>query len=78
MGRLSLERLIRVTPEGKVLYLTERSTPRRFPGPASSNLFGDVARNFQLFDPLKFIAEHTQHIPDARKHLGRAFRLLLE
>jgi hypothetical protein len=77
----SLERLIRLTPEGKVLYLAEKKTPRRFPKPASSDLFGGVARNFQLFDPLDFIAtrlsspksELTQHIPDARKHLGRAF-----
>jgi hypothetical protein len=78
----SLERMIRVTPEGKVLYVAEKKAPRRFPGPASNDLFGDAPRrsarrlstgNFQLFDPLDFIAELTQHIPDARKHLGRAF-----
>ncbi len=69
----SLERLIRVTPDGKVLYLAEKTTPRHFPRPASPDLFGGVARNFQIFDPLDFIAELTQHIPDARKHLGRAF-----
>ncbi len=28
---------------------------------------------FQVFDPLDFIAELTQHIPDARKHLVRYF-----
>ncbi len=69
----SLERLIRVTPEGKVLYRAEKITARRFPRPARDDLFGGVARNFQLFDPLDFIAELTQHVPDARKHLGRAF-----
>ena len=69
----SLERLIRVTPEGKVLYLAEKMAPQRFPRPASPDLFGDAPRNFQLFDPLDFIAELTQHIPDTRKHLGRAF-----
>ncbi|MHC4065991.1 MAG: hypothetical protein ACYSUI_16045 [Planctomycetota bacterium] len=45
---------------------------QRFPKPASSGLFDGVARNFQVFDPLDFIAELTQHIPDVRKHLGRA------
>ncbi len=69
----SLERLIRVTEQGKVLYRAENTTPRRFPGPASLDLFGDVARNFQLFAPLDFIAELTQHIPETRRHLGRAF-----
>ncbi len=46
---------------------------RRFPKPASGDLFDDVARNFQVFDPLDFIAELTQHIPDPRKHLVRYF-----
>jgi hypothetical protein len=31
------------------------------------------ARNFQVFDPLDFIAELTQHIPDPRNHLVRYF-----
>ena len=65
--------MIRVTEQGKVLYMAEKTTPRRFPRPARNDLFGGVARNFQLFDPLDFIAELTQHIPDVRKHLGRAF-----
>ena len=37
--------------------------------PASADLFGDVARNFQVFDPLDFIAELTQHISDHHRHL---------
>jgi hypothetical protein len=69
----SLERMIRLTPEGKVLYRAEKTTPRRFPRPARDDLFGGVARNFQVFDPLDFIAELTQHVPDARKHLVRSF-----
>ncbi len=69
----SLDRMIRVTDEGKVLYLAEKKTPRRFPKPASGDLLGHVARNFQVFDPLDFIAELTQHIPDTRRHLTRYF-----
>ena len=57
----------------RVIYLAEKNAPQRFPKPASENLFGDVSRNFQLFDPLDFIAELTQHIPDTRKHLTRYF-----
>ncbi len=40
---------------------------------ACGDLFDDVARNFQVFDALDFIAELTQHIPDPRKHLVRYF-----
>ena len=69
----SLERLIRVTEQGKVIYLAEKRSCRRFPRPASPDLFNGVARNFQVFDPLDFIAELTQHIPDARRHLTRYF-----
>jgi hypothetical protein len=69
----SLQRLIRVTDEGKVLYRAEENTPQRFPTPAGPDLFGGVARNFQVFDPLDFIAELTEHIPDTRKHLTRYF-----
>jgi hypothetical protein len=32
-----------------------------------------VARNFQVFDPLDFIAELTQHVPEPNKHLVRYF-----
>ena len=69
---VSLQRMLRVTAEGKVLYLAETKAPRRFPKPASGDLFGGVARNFQLFDPLDFIAELTQHIPDARRRKPRS------
>jgi hypothetical protein len=69
----SLQRLIRLTAQGKVVYLAEKNTPQRFPNPASRDLLPGVARNFQVFDPLDFIAELTQHIPDPRKHLVRYF-----
>jgi hypothetical protein len=69
----SLERMIRVTEQGKVLYLAEKRAPQRFPKPARADLVGGVARNFQIFDPLDFIAELTQHIPEPRRHLVRYF-----
>ena len=73
---LGLERMIRVTEQGTVIYLAEKKACRRFPMPASPYLFSGpsgVARNFQVFDALDFIAELTQHIPDPRKHLVRYF-----
>jgi hypothetical protein len=72
----SLERMIRVTDQGTVLYLAEKNAPQRFPDPARADLFGGspgVARNFQVFEALDFIAELTQHIPEPRKHLVRYF-----
>ncbi len=70
---LSLERMIRVTGQGTVIYRAEKKACRHFPKPASPDLFGGVRRNFQVFDPLDFIAELTQHIPEPRMHLVRYF-----
>ena len=74
----SLSRMIRVTEEGKVLYRAEKAECRRFPGGggfraanAGAELFGGVSRNFQVFDPLDFLAEVTLHIPDPWEHLVR-------
>jgi len=36
---------------------------------AEQALRGGPARNFQVFEPLQFIAEVTQHVPDAGQHL---------
>ena len=69
----SLSRLIRITPEGKVIYRAEKEHCRSFPKPASEDLFGGINRNFQVFDPLDFIADLTQHIPDKGEHLIRYY-----
>ena len=37
---------------------------------ASDDLFAGVARNFQVFGPLDFLAELTQHIPNQGEHLA--------
>ncbi len=46
----SLQRLICVTDQGQVIYRAETRDCRSFPKPASASLFGDAARNFQVFD----------------------------
>jgi hypothetical protein len=69
----SLARLIRVTRSGQVVYRAEKDRPLRFPDPASENLVGGVAHNFQVFEPLDFLAELTQHIPNKGEHLIRYY-----
>jgi len=75
MGRspFSLTRLIRVTPTGQVIYRAERDGPQRFPDPGSGDLLGGMRRNFQVFEPLDFLAELTQHIPNKGEHLIRYY-----
>ena len=41
----------------------------RYPEAASDDLLAGPCRNFQVFDPLDFLAELTQHIPDQGEHL---------
>jgi hypothetical protein len=45
----------------------------RFPEPGGEELLAGPSRNFQVFDPLDFLAEVTQHIPDAGEHLIRYY-----
>jgi hypothetical protein len=66
-------RIIEVTGEGKVLYKTEHNRLGRFPEAASEDLLAGPKRNFQVFDPLDFLAEVTQHIPQAGEHLIRYY-----
>src|SRR5262245_1989458 len=65
--------MIEVTGEGKVLYKTEHNRLGRFAEAASEDLLAGAKRNFQVFDPLDFLAEVTQHIPDAGEHLIRYY-----
>jgi hypothetical protein len=69
----SLARLVRITPAGKVLYKAEKDHCQRYPQPASRDLFGGVPRNYQLFQPLDFLAELIQHIPNKGEHLIRYY-----
>jgi len=60
--------MIQVTGQGKVLYKTADNRLGRFPEAASEDLLAGPKRNFQVIDPLDFLAEVTQHIPDAGEH----------
>jgi Putative transposase len=45
----------------------------RFPEPGDEELTAGPPRNFQVFDPLDFLAEVTQHIPNSEEHLIRYY-----
>jgi hypothetical protein len=64
----SLGRLVRVPRSGRVVYRAEKSSPQRFPEPGSAALLPGVRRNFHVFEPLDFLAELVQHIPDKGEH----------
>ncbi len=63
--------MIRVTEHGKVLSRADKTDCHRFPKAASADLFGGTRLNFQVFDPLDFLAEITRHVPEPGKHLVR-------
>ncbi len=69
----SLDRILKITPTGHVVYKAEHDSCRRFPEPASGDLRAGVNRNFQVFDPLDFLAEVTQHIPNKGEHTVRYY-----
>jgi hypothetical protein len=68
----SQARMIEVTEAGQVIYKSEHNAVGRFPEPGDEELLAGPSRNFQVFDPLDFLAEVTQHIPD-REHLIRYY-----
>ena len=65
--------MIEVTAQGQVIYKTGDNRLGRFPEAASQDLLAGPKRNFQVFDPLDFLAEVTQHIPDPGEHLIRYY-----
>ncbi len=67
----SLERVISVNDLGKVVYRAEKAAVHRYPLFGDAKLSPGVLRNFEVFDPLDFIAELTQHIPDGGMQLVR-------
>jgi hypothetical protein len=64
----SLARLVRIGPDGQVVYRAEKDHPQRFPDPDSPELFAGVKQNFQVFQPLDFLGAVLQHIPDKGEH----------
>lgn len=51
--------------------MSGRGAIRPFPDKRSGGVAKGSPRNFEIFDPLEFLAHVTQHIPDASQHLVR-------
>jgi hypothetical protein len=68
---LSISRIVSLSDDGSLIYRTSKpSLLHPFPKPGSFNLYAGIARNFEIFDdPLTFLAEFTQHIPNKGEHM---------
>ena len=70
----SLARMVKLTDEGKVMYHGSNPNCIRFPELGQEmNLRPGMRRNYQVFDPLDFLAAVTQHIPNKGDHLLRYY-----
>jgi hypothetical protein len=65
--------LVKLTKTGQVIYKAEKDACWAFPDPQRDELARDPKRNFQILDPLEFLAEFTQHIPPKGAHLIRYY-----
>jgi hypothetical protein len=83
LPELDLERLQTAWQEAVfALYLAEDKIEPEvvenmrscFPDPQDDELARGTQRNFQILDPLEFLAEFTQHIPPKGAHLIRGHR----
>ena len=68
-----MSRLVKVSETGQVIYKAEKGACRAFPDPQDDELARGTRRNFQILDPLEFLAEFTQHIPPQGAHLIRYY-----
>jgi ribosomal protein S27E len=69
----SLSRLVKVSKTGQVIYKAEKDACRAFPEPRGDGMASGPKRNFQILDPLDFLAKFTQHIPPKGAHLIRYY-----
>ncbi len=69
----SQARMIEVTEAGKVLYKSSHNQLCQFPDLAGEDLLAGPRRNFQIFEPLDFLAEAPQHILEQGEHLIRYY-----
>jgi hypothetical protein len=70
---LSLARIIKLTNDGKVIYRATKTSCLPFPELGNENLKAGVNRNFEVFEPLDFLAQVAQHIPNKGEHLIRYY-----
>jgi Putative transposase/Transposase zinc-binding domain len=69
----SLGRMVSLTKDGKILYRAAHPNCLPFPLSGDTSLLAGIPRNFEVFDPLDFLAEVTQHIPNKGEHQIRYY-----
>ncbi len=69
----SLARIIKITDDDKVIYRTTKTSCLPFPERGNEELKAGLKRNFEVFEPLDFLAEVVQHIPNKGEHLMRYY-----
>jgi hypothetical protein len=69
----SLARMVSLTENGKVLYRASKPGCIPFPKPGDPELDVGIPRNYEIFDPLDFLAAVTQHIPNKGEHQIRYY-----
>ena len=65
----SLGRMVALTEDGKILYRASHANCLPFPISGDKTLMAGIPRNFEVFEPLDFLAEVVQHIPNKGDHL---------
>jgi len=65
--------MVSETEDGKVVYRASRANCISFPLSGDATLMGGVPRNFEIFNPLDFLAEVTQHVPNKGEHQVRYY-----
>lgn len=69
----SVGRMVSLTMDGKILYRASHAGCTPFPLSGDTTLMAGIARNFEVYDPLDFLAELTRHIPNKGEHQIRYY-----
>jgi len=70
----SLARMVKLTDDDKVLYRANHANCTRYPMFGKEmDLRPGMSRNYQVFEPLDFLASVTQHIPNKGEHQIRYY-----
>lgn len=70
---LSLARMVTRTADGKVVYRASHARCWAFPKSGEQTVMEGIPRNHEIFEPLDFLAEMTQHVPNKGEHQIRYY-----
>jgi hypothetical protein len=69
----ALARMITRTDDGRIVYRASHPRCWSFPRSGEQTVMEGIPRNFEVFEPLDFLAEVTQHIPNKGEHQIRYY-----